>query len=310
MVDGMATTLNPAQLRALEQLSRPASPLPPAPPLLGDDVRSTLEEALTPHVADLDGERLNVTKYALARVHTCERHFLGTHGTFEWSPRTARGSIVHRAVQLGINWRGHAHPSVLVDEAVAILTNGDDELARWLGGLTDASRADLRSEAVDLVSAFQECFPPLKPAWRPVTETAVRVDLFGGLLRLTGRVDLTLGTPAGAHPGKVIIDFKTGAPAGHHRDDLRFYALLETIRVGVPPRSLATYYLDAARLEVEEMSAPVLHAAVARCVDGSRKVIEILRARRAATATPGLTCGWCPLRRDCSEGAAHGAEGR
>jgi hypothetical protein len=301
----MATVLNPAQLRALEQLGRPASPLPPAPPGLGDRVRGTLESALSGHVSDLGGERLHVNKYALARVHACERHFLGARSGFEWSARTARGSIVHKAVQLTINWQGDPHPSLLVDEAIAILVDGDNDLAAWLGGLGDAARADLRSEAVDLVSAFQECFPPLKAAWRPVTETAVRVDLFDGLIRLTGRVDLTLGTPSGAHPGKVIIDFKTGAPAGHHRDDLRFYALLETIRVGVPPRGLATYYLDAARLEVEEPTASVLDAALARCIDGTGKVIEVLRARRAANVSPGATCSWCPIRPDCSEGSAY-----
>jgi hypothetical protein len=301
----MPTDLNPAQLRALEQLGRSASPAPAAPAGLGDNVVVALEHALSDHLDDLAGERLHVSKYALARVHSCERHFLGTHGVFEWSGRTARGSIVHKAIQLTINWRGVPHPTLLVDEAIAILISGDDGLGAWLGGLTDAARADLRSEAVDLVSAFQECFPPLKAAWRPVTETAVRVDLFDGLVRLTGRVDLTLGTPAGPHPGKVIIDFKTGAPARHHREDLRFYALLETARVGVPPRSLATYYLDAARVEVEETTSAVLDAALARCIDGTRKLIEVLRARRAATASPGPTCSWCPMRPDCTEGSAH-----
>jgi hypothetical protein len=301
----MATALNPAQVRALEQLSRPASPVPPAPAGLADHVLAALEHALSDHISDLGGERLHVNKYALARVHACERHFLGTHGAFEWSVRTARGSIVHKAVQLTINWRGVPHPSVLVDEAMAIVVDGDDALGAWLGTLPDAARADLRSEAVDLVSSFQECFPPLKTAWRPVTETAVRVDLFNGLVRLTGRVDLTLGTPDGPHPGKVIIDFKTGAPAVHHRDDLRFYALLETIRVGVPPRSLATYYLDAARVEVEDTTTAVLDAALARCIDGTRKLVDVLRARRAAVASPGATCSWCPMRPDCSEGSAY-----
>ena len=132
-----------------------------------------------------------------------------------------------------------------------------------------------------------------------------RADLFDGLVRLTGHVDLTLGTPDGAHPGKVIIDFKTGTPASHHRDDLRFYALLETIRVGVPPRSVATYYLDAARIEVEETTSAVLDAALARCIDGTRKLIDVLHARRAAVASPGATCSWCPMRPDCSEGSAY-----
>ena len=76
-------------------------------------------------------------------------------------------------------------------------------------------------------------------------------------------------------------------PAGYHRDDLRFYALIETVRMGVPPRALATYYLDAARVEVEEVTPAVLDAALARTIDGTRKLIEVLRAQRAAMVSPG-----------------------
>jgi hypothetical protein len=304
----MTTSLNPAQRRALELLGRPASPPAPAPDGLAAGLVAELEAGLSDLVAKLDGERFYVSKHALARIHTCERHYLGTHSEFEWTARTARGSVVHKAIQLSVNWRGEPHPPELVDEALAILVDGDNTLGRWLGGVGEGVRAELRSEAVDLVSAFQECFPPLRAAWRPVTETPVRVDLFDGLIRLTGRVDLTLGTPNGALPGKVIVDFKTGAPAVYHREDLRFYALLETIRMGVPPRGLATYYLDAARVEPEDVTPAVLDAALARCIDGTRKLIEVLRADRAATVSPGAMCGWCPLRADCSEGTAHWTE--
>jgi len=301
----MSTSLNPAQRRALEMLRLPADPPPPAPDGLAAHVVSELEAGLADLVAQLGGEPLLVNKHALARIHACERHHFETHRSFEWSPHTARGSVTHKAIQLSINWRGERHPPHLVDEALAILVDSDDGLARWLGSATEAERAELRGTAIDLVSAFQECFPPLEPRWRPVTETGIRFELFDGLVRLSGRVDLTLGHPAGASPRKVIIDLKTGVPASYHRDDLRFYGLIETVRMGVPPRALATYYLDAARVEVEEVTPAVLEAALARTVDGTRKLIEVLRAQRAAMVTPGSLCGWCPVRADCSEGTAY-----
>ncbi len=249
MVRAMTTSLNPAQRRVFELLRRPGvgDGAAPVPAGLAEGLAARLEGALADVVGHLGGERLVVTKHDLARIHTCERHYLGTRPRFEWTPRTARGSLVHKAIQLTLNWQGEPHPSELVDEALARLVDDDSSLADWLGGLTEGVRADLRSEAVDLVSVFQECFPPLEASWRPVTETPVRVELFDGLVRLTGRVDLTLGRAAGDEPRKVIIDLKTGAPAIHHRDDLRYYALLETIRMGVPPRLVASYYLDAAR---------------------------------------------------------------
>jgi hypothetical protein len=304
----MTMSLNPTQRRVFEVLRRSADATPPAPDGLGDALVAELETALADTVAHLGGERLNVSKHDLARIHTCERHFLGTNGGFEWSPRRARGAVVHKAIQLAVNWRGEPHAGSLVDEALARLVDGDNSLAEWLSRLAEGTRADLRSEAVDLVSGFLECFPPLDPRWAPVSETPVRVELFDGLIRLSGRVDLTLGRARGHEPRKVIIDLKTGSPAAHHREDLRFYALLETIRMGVPPRLVATYYLDAGRVETEDVAPAILEVALARTVDGTRKLAEVLRAQRAAMVTPGPVCGWCPLRADCSEGAAYWTE--
>ena len=65
-----------------------------------------------------------------------------------------------------------------------------------------------------------------------------------GQVRLSGRPDLTIGQAQGALAGKVIVDFKTGRMHGSHVADLRFYALIDTIRIGTPPRMLATSYLD------------------------------------------------------------------
>jgi hypothetical protein len=300
-------TLNPSQQRALDLMARPARPATPLEPGLAVALQDELERRLADVVEELAGERLHVNKHALATVHTCERHYLVTEHTFSWTVRTARGTVAHKAIQLAVNWRGEPEAATLVDEAMALLMDADASVSAWLGGLPEATRAELRSEAVDLVTAFLECFPPLQKEWRPVTESAVRVDVFGGLVRLHGRVDLTLGR-ADAVPRKVIIDLKTGLPAATHRDDLRFYALMETIRLGVPPRLLATYYLDAARLEPEEVDTAVLESALTRTAEGVRKIVEITRMRRAAMVSPGPSCGWCVAQGDCSEGRAYWRE--
>jgi hypothetical protein len=303
----VTTALNPAQRRVFELLRRSTAPAP-APEGMATALHADLEDALSSWVAHLGGERFFVNKHHLNRIHGCERHFLGTHGDFGWTPRTARGTVVHKAIQLTLNWQGEPEAAELVDEALARLVDAESSIGPWLAALPEGVRADLRSEAVDLVSAFQECFPPLEPSWRPRTETGIRVELFDGLIQLSGRVDLTLGAPRGDEPRKVILDMKTGTAAAHHRDDLRFYALLETIRMGVPPRRLATYYLDAGRAEVEDVTPSVLESALARTIDGTRQLIEVLRAQRAADVSPGAVCGWCPLRSDCSEGASYWTE--
>ena len=53
------------------------------------------------------------------------------------------------------------------------------------------------------------------------------------------------------------IDLKTGRITPTHRDDLRFYALIETLRSRQAPRRLASYSLDAARLDDEDVTEGV-----------------------------------------------------
>ena len=102
----------------------------------------------------------------------------------------------------------------LVDEAIARLIDADGvSMQRFLQGLSEGDRAELRGVAVDLVSRFQECFPPLKAAWIPVTESRARVELLGGALVLSGKTDLSLGRAAGLQANKVIIDLKSGRPS-------------------------------------------------------------------------------------------------
>ncbi len=67
--------------------------------------------------------------------------------------------------------------------------------------------------------------------------------------------------------GKVLIDLKTGGFSPVHVDDLRFYALVEAMKVGVPPRRVATHYLESGNLVPEDVTEPLLMSAAARVVD-------------------------------------------
>ena len=78
----------------------------------------------------------------------------------------------------------------------------------------------------------------------------------------------------------MIIDLKTGRPAHRHREDLRFYALVETLRTGVPPRKLASFYLDVGQPVIEDVTPAVLRTAVRRTLDGVNALIELTIERR------------------------------
>src|SRR5262249_37807013 len=156
----------------------------------------------------------------------------------------------------------------------------------------------------DRVAKFLECFPPLSRRWRPVTESRLRVELAGGRIVLRGQADLLLGRAEGTTARKVIVDLKSGGFAPSHLDDLRFYALLETIRLGVPPRLVASYYLDSGRPHPETVTEAVLESAVARTVDGAERLVALLHDGKPPTKRTGAACRWCPELARCPQGRA------
>jgi hypothetical protein len=295
---------NPAQAEVLAALGARPHERPAFDPRLRSELREELEERLTPLADRLpDGESLWVSKHLLSSVHGCERMFLAREAEeFAWTPANARGVVSHKAIELSISWRGDPAPGLLVDEAIARLIASTDRISLYLGGLGEGERAELHGEAVERVSMFQECFPPLEPRWRPVAESRLRADLCDDRVVLSGKVDLTVGRADGVRAGKVLVDLKTGGFAPSHVDDLRFYALVETLRLGVPPRLLASYYLDGGRLVDEAVTVDLLRSALERVVHGVAAAIDLQHGGREPVLRPGPPCRWCPLQDDCDVG--------
>ena len=84
-------------------------------------------------------------------------------------------------------------------------------------------------------------------------------------------------------------------------DELRFYALLETLRTGIPPRLIAGFYLDAGRAVPEEVTIETLGSAMRRSLDGIGRAVELLEVAPPFDDTQS-SCRWCPLASDCVEG--------
>jgi CRISPR/Cas system-associated exonuclease Cas4 (RecB family) len=293
----------PAQQRVIDLLGKsPDRPRASFDPDIGAILRRELDDGIADLAERLPGDdRFFVSKHAIGGVHGCEARFLHEQSSFDWSPATARGTVAHRAIELSVHVSSEPIPAELVDEAIARLIDADAPISRYLEALGEYDRADLRSLAVNHVARFLECFPPLRPAWIPRTESRLAVDLADGRVRLSGKVDLMLGRPG----DKVIIDLKTGSATPLHREDLRFYALLDTITLGVPPRKLASYYLDEAVAHPEDVTEAVLVAAVRRTIAGIRRLIEIQILESEPVRRAGPPCRWCALAEDCSEGIAY-----
>lgn len=301
------TPLNPAQQEVLDLLGAAPDERPTFAPSLRDVLLAELEDGLAEIAPELTtDDPLFVSKRALSNVHGCElRHVVERGADFSWNATIARGSVAHKAIELSVHWRGEPDPLDMVDEAMARLANGTDGLADWLTTCPEGERAELRALANERVVTFFECFPPLKARWVPVTEGRLRADLLGGRVVLSGRTDLSLGRANGSIAGKVIIDLKTGAFSPSHLDDLRFYALVETLRLGTPPRLLASYYLDSGRAHPEAVTEGLLHAAVERTIDGARILHQLEVGTKEPVTRPSRSCRWCPALAGCGAGRAH-----
>jgi len=297
---GVDTELNPLQQAVLDELGLPQGwePLP-------QTIVTTIENQLLDLLAPINGlftpdNPLRVNKHHLATVHGCEKfHMLQREAPFAWNINTVRGTIAHKAIELMLNWNEPVIPRSIVDAAItSVAENPRESASEFISALPAHELAELRGAVVSAVTTFIECFPPIKPAWRPIVEYSASYSMFEGSVIFTSRMDLVLGAPG----RKVIIDLKTGRLSQTHRDDLRFYALVETLRSRMAPRQVGSYSLDAARLDNEDVSEGLLQAAVRRAAQGTLLIADLVLRTREPDIRPGFQCRWCPANNDCALG--------
>ena len=295
------TALTPAQRRVVDDLMARDRPRPTFDPAVAAALRARLEDTLAPLAAGLD-DPLWVSKTALAQVHTCEANYLAERAWNGWSVSMAQGEVAHRAIQLSVALDRDCDttPLELVDHAMDDLAaNEAGSLGGFLATLPPAGRGELRADATNAVSTFLECWPPLPASWWPRTELPVRVELCGGKVVLSGKIDLCLGRAVGREARCLFVDLKTGGHYPSHLDDLRFYALIQTLRIGVPPFRVASYYLDSASFAPEDVTEETLEIAALRTEHGARQMAELQAKARPPAVTPCPRCRYCRIRAEC-----------
>lgn len=307
--------LNPTQRATLAALGAgDAGARPDFDPGLAGELRARLEAGLIDIVTALGDDRVvTVTKHLLNGVHGCQARYLHEQDQpFEPSVPIVKGTIAHKALELAVHWPGVPLPLELVDEAIERIGSTDHWATDFVATMEPAERAELRASAGEIVNKFVESWPPLSPAMRPATEAKMWAELCGGRIVLKGQADLTLGQPigSGTRARKVIVDYKTGGRSFEHRSDLRFYALVETLRLGVPPRLVVTAYLNTATLETEAITTDILSATVVRVIDGVGTQVALTTGGTQPVRRPSGVCRWCALLEDCDVGQSFLADDR
>ena len=73
----------------------------------------------------------------------------------------------------------------------------------------------------------------------------------------------------------------------------------------VPPRKIASYYLDYSEADTEDVTEGMLLSALARTASGIERHIELTVEGASPVKKVGVACRWCPLRNDCPEGRVY-----
>lgn len=297
------SSLTPAQRRLLEELLGIDEERPEVDLELSGRLRAEIEERVAP-VRDLvpDGDVLRLSKSALAAL-TCDGRYLDfVAGDFAWEVPMVRGKLAHRAIEL--DWRSDRglDPGDLVERAWAdlVLERG---MAEFLDGLDPLTNAELRGSAEQMLTDLRDLWPPIDRRFHPRLEHPVAATFADGALQVRGRTDLTLGRVRSDRRQLIAIDLKTGwRRPERERQDLRLYALLLTLKYGVAPFRLATYYVAEGAWDAEDVTEETLVAATRRLVDGA------IRAGRLVYDTPsdadlrlepGVHCRWCGRAPSC-----------
>ncbi len=302
--------LTPAQQKVADELLCLTEDRPVADPSWAPELRAWIDEALADHVPRIREKRLWISKGTISGVLGCEANYVGGRGEFAWSPKTARGDIVHRAVALtaaGSNAEPRDLAWAAIDQAKA---HGSRSLATWLRGLPAADRVALAAEALPGVDSWVTNWPPLRAAWRPVPEYPVSADLAAGRIHVAGRVDLSLGNNRVSSDGemrrrRLLVEVKTGASNPDHRAEHLLYALVECLMTGVAPWRAATYYTDSGTWVADMITEELLQVAAGRLAAAVRRVIELADGREPMRQA-GWQCGFCTLADGCTERAVAG----
>ena len=294
--------LTPAQQATLDLIRLPANERITHHSTIRAQIQLELEKE-TVNLVDQIDEPLWVSKRQLQAVTSCEVLYEAQQEeSFEWKIPMTRGQIFHKCVELSIHLSPSRSAAELVDEAMTSIINRGDGLGTFLFELTDIERAEIRSEVASLLQTFFDTFPPLQNSWNPTTELPRKVILHRGKIVLQGRFDLTVGRPDELTAGRVLIELKTGRAVPHHLDDLRFYALLETLVVGVPPALLASFYVDAGTVQVEAVDEDLLRSAIQRTSNAVKRLLQLRLKESQPERRASGSCRWCPVADDCPTG--------
>ncbi len=250
-----------------------------------------------------------MTKGRLGEALACDLHTTVGGGC---RPRPSRalavGALVDEIFRQLVTVGTIADPVSAALDALRVDGRHDGLLA-WIGELPGSEWSALVEEVEEQADRLRRRWPPLDPAWMPRTQEPMRVRVGGGAvdLELAARVDLAVGVPGQDVASVALVEVKSGIPLPEHLADLRFAALVETLRSPAPPFVVALLYARTGELVTEWIEPAALAEAADRVVAGARRMLDV--RQRSAGDLPSSTSAWCARCRWAGSGERAGERG-
>ncbi len=304
----------PAHQRLVDELLAWDQPRPVVDPTLRDRLHTRLMEGLAPVVDQVPaGQRLFLGKTSLASL-VCDGRYLDQESSnFEWSPQLAGGKLAHRAIELDLAGRRQEDVEAIVASAWREFASDDSSIASWLNQLDTVAASALRHTALQRLTDFRDTWPLLPAAAHLRLEQRIEATAGDGAIIIRGTPDIVLGGVRDDRARMLLVDLKTGmrSPA-MERQDMRLYALLATLKYGLPPFRWATYYVSEGAWDAEDFAEELLTGAVNRVVDAANRAV-VLRWSPPPEAelrlVGGAWCRFCGRRGDCPAASIEDPDG-
>ena len=296
--------LNPSQRRVFDDLLAIGQTRPVASLELAGLLRSRIEVGTAEAVARWTEPRFFLSKSLLISALRCPGQVVAERS--ELAPRalhqaTAVGIATHRAVQMA-----NTHPgrtvAWYVDQAVAA-SRGEEGFSAFWEDAAIGVQSDVKVQSLSRTTCFLDTFPPLDPAWAWRFEETMQSRV--GRLTLAARPDLVLGRPRpDGRQTMFICDLKTGYLHEAHDQEAAFYALVSTLRNGVPPFRSTVLSLASGDWTDPDIDEGVLLAAADDVIRSVNLLVDALTETGPVTLIGGIHCRYCPAKATCSASEA------
>jgi len=296
--------LTVAQREVFDHLLAVGSTRPLAPPALASELKSTIESGCASALDRWPDGRLWVSKSHLSSLLRCEGSLPASAAsrTDSYSAAVAVGVVSHKAIQVSHTHR-HLTPAAAVEAAIEA-SRDDEKFSLWWDDQSPGLQSDLLCQMISRTVGFLDAFPPLPANWVPRFEESIQAKI-GGLV-LSARPDLVLGRPrSDMRQTMFLCDFKSGSLNDSHLFEAHYYALVATLRFGVPPFRSTVFSLASGEWTDPLIDAEILRATAETVVASVNSYVDIMLARREPVYTADRWCTWCPARTSCTAHAAY-----